>query len=190
MPLCLQKIDSTSFFLPYYIGLTFREMLNSRWWWICWVCLLFLILFFVLYIWNYVVSTWRLVLLYSWNILFLSFHGKSLCDNSHIFKFLMCGSANSLLSILMTSLTVVHDLWSLCFFNWNIIHTFLDFKINMINCYKLILKYCLTAPHTFFVVVVLFVCFLFWQYWGLNSGPFACLAGVLPLDPCPQPFSL
>jgi hypothetical protein len=27
-----------------------------------------------------------------------------------------------------------------------------------------------------------------WQYWGLNSGPCACLVGTLLLEPCPHPF--
>jgi hypothetical protein len=30
--------------------------------------------------------------------------------------------------------------------------------------------------------------FIFWQYWCFNSGPHACWAGAVPLEPCPQPF--
>jgi hypothetical protein len=28
---------------------------------------------------------------------------------------------------------------------------------------------------------------LFWQYWGLNSGPHTCWSGALPLDPLHEP---
>jgi hypothetical protein len=28
----------------------------------------------------------------------------------------------------------------------------------------------------------------YWQYWGLNSGPQACLIGLLPLEPLHQSF--
>jgi hypothetical protein len=28
--------------------------------------------------------------------------------------------------------------------------------------------------------------FIFWQYWGLSSGPYICKASTLPLEPHPQ----
>jgi hypothetical protein len=35
-------------------------------------------------------------------------------------------------------------------------------------------------------IVFIFSIFIFWQYWGLNSGAHTCLAGILPHEPVSQ----
>jgi hypothetical protein len=40
------------------------------------------------------------------------------------------------------------------------------------------------------LILVIFHLFLFWWYWGLNSGPHACSVCTLPLQKCPHSFLL
>jgi hypothetical protein len=54
-------------------------------------------------------------------------------------------------------------------------------EINLIRVYDLF-------NLLFYIVVNIFFCCLFWQYWSLNTGPCTCYVGTLLLETQPYSF--